>query len=446
MILDRQRAKNCMILGLLIFIHAIVCCYSLVRIAVYEFPIVFDVPASRYHIYFDSARLKFALASAAAFALLAPLLVLARFSFGYVVSFYFYTMVLSYLWLNCFSDLAYDHRLAGFSAAASAIAFFIPALFITRPVRQIYALSALGFDRLLTGILIFSTVTIGIGSHYNFRLVGIESIYDFRDMIELPTILSYLIGMISSTMLPFAFAGLVTRKAYHRAGVALFLLLCLYPVTLSKLPLLAPFWLIGILLLTKFFEVRIAVVLSLLGPIFVTVVLIGIFNEHAGPLLSTINFRMIAIPAVAMDVYSDFFSRHDLTYFCQVSFLKSVMHCPYQEALSLVMERNYKLGNFNASLFATEGIASVGTMFAPVSAFACGLVIAIGNRLSAGLPAPFILVSGAVIPQVLLNVQLSTVLLTHGAGLLFLLWYITPRSIFPRTEDLKQQAPVAAAH
>ena len=106
------------------------------------------------------------------------------------------------------------------------------------------------------------------------------------------------------------------------------------------------------------------------------------------------------------------------------------MQCPYQEQLSIVMERIYKLGNFNASLFATEGIASVGVPFAPVATFLCGLVIALANRLSAGLPASFILISGAVLPQVLLNVPLTTVLLTHGAGLLFLLWYVTPRSLF----------------
>ena len=68
---------------------------------------------------------------------------------------------------------------------------------------------------------------------------------------------------------------------------------------------------------------------------------------------------------------------------------------------------------------------------------ACGLIIAIGNRVSASLPAQFVMISGAVLPQVLLNVPLSTVLLTHGAGLLFLLWYITPRSIF-------SEAPQAA--
>jgi hypothetical protein len=60
----------------------------------------------------------------------------------------------------------------------------------------------------------------------------------------------------------------------------------------------------------------------------------------------------------------------------------------------------------------------------------CGLVIAFGNRLSAGLPSRFILISGALLPQVLTNVPLTTALLTHGMAVLFLLWCITPRAIF----------------
>jgi hypothetical protein len=147
----------------------------------------------------------------------------------------------------------------------------------------------------------------------------------------------------------------------------------------------------------------------------------------------TVNFRVLAIPAVAMDVYGDFFSRHELTYFCQISMLKPFVSCPYHDQLSIVMERAYKLGNFNASLFATEGIASVGLLWAPVVTFACGLIVALGNSVSVGLPDRFVLISGAVFPNVFLNVALSTALLTHGLLVLFLLWYITPRSMFEAT-------------
>jgi hypothetical protein len=156
---------------------------------------------------------------------------------------------------------------------------------------------------------------------------------------------------------------------------------------------------------------------------------------------------MMAVPSIAMDVYNDFFSTHDLTYFCQISFLKRAMFCPYHDQLSAVMRQSYNLGDFNASLFATEGIASVGTLFAPIAAFLCGLVIALGNRLSAGLPANFIMVSGAIIAKVLVDVPLTTAMLTHGLGTLFLLWYITPRAIFvvdtvsKTLSTLKQRRP-----
>jgi hypothetical protein len=112
--------------------------------------------------------------------------------------------------------------------------------------------------------------------------------------------------------------------------------------------------------------------------------------------------------------------------------LKQLMTCPYADQLSIIMDRAYHVGNMNASMFATEGIASVGPALAPISMFVCGLVIALANRLSSGLPPRFILVSGAIIPQVLLNVPLTVTLLTHGAALLFLLWYVTPRGMFEK--------------
>ena len=46
------------------------------------------------------------------------------------------------------------------------------------------------------------------------------------------------------------------------------------------------------------------------------------------------------------------------------------------------------MGNFNGSLFATEGIASVGPLWAPLSALVCGLIVSLGNSASARLPAP----------------------------------------------------------
>ncbi len=125
-----------------------------------------------------------------------------------------------------------------------------------------------------------------------------------------------------------------------------------------------------------------------------------------------------------------FFASHPLTWFCQISVLKPLTHCPYQDPLAVVMQNTYGFGNLNASLFATEGVASVGIYLAPLAALVSGLVLALGNRASAGLPPRFVLMSAGVLPQVLLNVPLSVAMLTHGTVILFLLWYVTPHGLF----------------
>jgi hypothetical protein len=269
--------------------------------------------------------------------------------------------------------------------------------------------------------------------------------YEYRAKLETPTIENYLIAIVSSALLPFAFAGFVAVKAYWRAAAVLILLSLFYPITLTKITLFAPLWLLFILVLSRLFEVRIAVVLSLLMPVLFGLASILLFKDSAITYFSLVNFRMIAVPSIAIDVYNDFFSKHDITHFCQIWFLKPLLRCSYQDPLSIVMANAYKLGNFNASLFATEGIASVGLLLAPIATLVCGLVIALGNRLSAGLPAEFVLTSGTILSLVLLNVPLSTALLTHGAGILFLLWCVTPRSLFDKPAVVGELLPTSFA-
>jgi hypothetical protein len=418
-------------LACLIGCHLVIVCASLVLIAQ-----LLNAPA--FHIFFDQARLPGAIAVVAAFALVSLLFVFARFSVGYFIGFYLYSMIVGYLWINRFSDLNYDHGLSGLSAAASALAFLLPALLITSPIPQAYVLSRRSFELILTLILLAALATIAGGAIYNFKFVAVQNIYEIRDKLEFPTATTYAMAMTSSVLLPFAFAGFVERRNFWRAGAVLFLALLFYPITLSKLTLFTPAWLVATAVLARLFRARTSVILSLLLPLLAGI-LITAFK--AWPMyLFVVNFRMMAVPSVAMDVYNHYFSDHDLTYFCQIRFLKPFMACPYQDQLSVVLEKVYRLGNFNASLFATEGTASVGPLLAPLSALVCGLVIALGNRVSAGLPPAFVLTSSAVLPQILLNVPLTTTLVTHGAAALFLLWYVTPRPMFEEKILLHGQA------
>jgi hypothetical protein len=425
-------------LAILIVVYVVICCVS----SVFASQLY-----SAFHLFYDSTRLATAALVVAVFAaVLLLFLTFAEFSFGYVASFYFSSMVVGYLWFNFFSDLDYNRELAGLSAVASLVVFMLPALGISSPIRQIFTMSQRAFDRLLMLIFLLCLVTGAVGASYNFRFVLPSEVSNLRGD-PFPRILNYLIATSSSALLPFLFACFVARRAHWRAGAVLVVLLLYYPIAMSKTALFTPAWLAFMALLARISAARQAVVVSLLLPMLAGVGLIVLLmndvvsSSIAMPYFYTVNFRIIAVPSIAMDIYNDFFSRHEVTHFCQIRLLKLIIGCSYQDQLSVVMLNNYPVGgNFNASLFATEGIASVGSLFAPVSVFAAGLVVALGNRLSAGLPPSFIVVSGAVLPQILLNVPLSTVLLTHGAGVLFLLWYITPRGMFEQNDRANVEA------
>jgi hypothetical protein len=422
--------RNRLALITLLYLHIAACCLSLVYVSYYY---------SGYQILkYDVAQIFPSLLNIAPLAVLALVFAFSRFSFGYFLGFGFFTMILGYTWLANFSLLDYDHSLGVIFALVSLIGFLAPALFLNRPIRQWVVLSKTGLDRLLLLVLILAICVLVIGAFYNFRIVDLGDIYKFRLSLEFPAPLRYSIGVFSCALLPFAFACYLMRGYRWHAIAALVLLLLFYPITLTKLALFSPFWLLFLALLARYFEPRIAVVLSLF-----LVLLPGIaieplaahglisvqrFISYFGP----INFRMIAVPSIVLDMYSDFFPKHGLTWFCQNSFVKPFVSCPYGDPLQIVMSRNYALGLANGSLFANEGAASVGLKWAPLSALVCGLVIALGNGLSSGLPARFILLSAGVVSQVLMNVPLSTSLLSNGVAVLFLLWYVTPREMFKR--------------
>src|SRR5581483_2637875 len=351
------------------------------------------------------------------------------------LGFCLYTVVLGYLWLVEFSVFPYEHRWPAVSASFAGLFFLLPALMTASPFPQIFTLSPRAFERMLMAILLVGAVTVVAGALSNFRLVGIGEIYAFRESIHFSAPMGYAIGTTSNVLLPFAFAGFLMRGARWRAAAALALLLLFYPITLTKLTLFAPFWLLLLVVLSRLVEIRKAVVLSLAAPTAIGVVVGVLYKaevlpyELAFPFFGAVNFRMIAVPSLAIDIYNDFFATHPTTHFCQISVLRALVACPYGEPLALLMANNYGLGNLNASLFATEGVASVGSTLAPLAALACGFVIALGNRASAGLPARFVLVSSGILVQVLINIPLTIALLTYGGALLFLLWYVTPRAI-----------------
>lgn len=146
-------------------------------------------------------------------------------------------MIFGYLWLIRFSVLSYDHRLAIISIVVSCLAFLVPALFITSPVKRPLEWPRQRFDLLPFFILLLAAATLAAGAFYGFKPVGFSEMYKFRGQVQPPALLRYATGIMTNALLPFAFACFVERKKYLWLQLSALLLFC--PIALTKLTLFA---------------------------------------------------------------------------------------------------------------------------------------------------------------------------------------------------------------
>ncbi|QPF82081.1 hypothetical protein IC762_20080 [Bradyrhizobium genosp. L] len=361
-----------------------------------------------------------------------PAFVAARFSFGYLVAFSLLSAVFGFVWLSFFSAFDYPHTIARWAMIAALAASMIPLLLQNFPLWR-PALSEAAWERIVV-LLLGASFAVLVGDAFYGVHLG-DPFGAVRSTITRPLLLNYLTGIVIGAVLPYLFAHYATRKRWGLAIGVLLLALCFYPVVINKTVLLLPVWLPFLFWLFGRVSPRQATVLALLIPIIIGLIAFTILlADHRLVLFSAINLRLIAIPSLALDHYADYFAHRELTHFCQISVVHYVTGCRYGE-LGPALAQVYQDGNFNASFLATEGIASVGLALAPLSAFVCGLILSVGSMVSRHLPPRFIAVSSGIAVQAIMNVPLTTGLLSNGIALLFLLWWLTPE---PQTE-LRQQ-------
>jgi hypothetical protein len=373
------------------------------------------------------------------FAAFIPLFLRADFSFGWFAGISFYTMMVGFFWLTFFGNEAYNHTLARWSAVASLFLFLLPLLFQTAPSPKRLHLSAKAMDRFILALLCVAAGVLALSASYGVAFVGLVQSEELRSAFARPAILNYLIGSLLGAALPFAFAYLAIQRRYALACIPILLIWAFYPVVLNKSVVFGGVWLPFLLVLFRLFGAKRAALLSVLLPMLPGMIgyeLVdfgvfannGLFAQVSTFVFGNANVRLFAFPSIAMNQYSDFFATHPLTHFCQIGIIRTMYGCPYPFQLGAAMSEAYHMGSLNGSLFATEGIASVGPLWAPLSALVCGLIVSLGNSASARLPAPLIATSaGLAVQQALLNVPLSASLLTNGVLVLFVLWAVTPR-------------------
>jgi hypothetical protein len=133
----------------------------------------------------------------------------------------------------------------------------------------------------------------------------------------------------------------------------------------------------------------------------------------------------LALPGALTGVYAEFFTFSPLTYFSQMNVVNRFVEYPYNEALGQVIGRYLNNGeagmNANASMWATDGISSIGPIGIVLMGFIVAVALVFANRIVPYSKLPF---AAIVSTTFIMNIGESgffTNMITGGGFLLVLL-------------------------
>jgi hypothetical protein len=267
--------------------------------------------------------------------------------------------------------------------------------------------------------------------HQHMRLVSFEDVYDLRfetNELVKSTLAGYLLSWLSYCFLPFYFARGVIRKSWGDFGLGFLGSLLIYLATGSKAAILMPLVIYSLHLLIgsgKDFLLRLMIVMT------VVVFLVIELLPDEGVLMwvkSILLIRVLGTSGWTISTYYDYFSTNGFTFYTHIGPINALTGAyPYGEySLGQTIGLFYSGSsdaNFNANFWASDGFAAMGVLGIPVvTAIMVGVFYAI-NRIASGYSPRFVVLWLSGFWLALLNLPLTTALLSGGGGLtLFLLW------------------------
>jgi hypothetical protein len=264
----------------------------------------------------------------------------------------------------------------------------------------------------------------------NFSIVSILDVYGKRDAVQLLDLgfVRYLIAWLSNFILPVVIAGGVLNKNYNIVFFCVAAYVFLFFTLGAKLYLLALSYFIlsygylnwckkGDYFLPLIFSIMLIFPLVLIGER-----LEGIKYIYEG----LINVRVFLIQGLAAPVYVEFFSNNGYTYFSHISIISSFIDNPYTEAIPVVLNAEYKLGNFNAPFYYSDGYTSYGLVGMLIMSFIVSAFFYVMDSICKKHDHQYVILSLSVFVVSFSNASFATSLTTFGA-VLFFLYYLFAR-------------------
>lgn len=308
-------------------------------------------------------------------------------------------------------------------------------------------------DHVVGALALFSTVLLLVSNLEHMRLVSFEDVYDLRfESAAVPqsTASAYLISWLSYCFISYLYArGLIYRKwSYVAAGLAASLLLymstgaktaaLLLPVTMG----LNWLWKSGSDFLSR-----------LLGTMVVAILVVVLVLPDSGVWMwakSIFLVRVLGTAGWTASKYLEHFGVEGFTYYSHIGPINALTHAyPFDDlSLGQMIGLAYSgsiEANFNASFWASDGFAALGPIGVLVITPFVAAVLHITNRVTSHLDPRFTVLWMGGFFMALLNVPLSTALLSGGGLIIFLLaWWLSRRheGVWRRSARRSEARPI----
>lgn len=291
-------------------------------------------------------------------------------------------------------------------------------------------------DRGLGALAVCAMILIVVANVDHMRLVSFEDVYDLRaDATSGPSnpFLSYLSSWISYCFISYFFARGIIHGRWLHLGLGVVGSLILYMSSGAKASLLLLPITLGLLVLWRhgpgfLSRTLFVLVVLILGLIFI------LPDEGAGLWAkSIILVRIIGSSGWTASKYFEYFEQNDRTYYTHVRPIDAIINSyPYGEySLGQVIGIEYSgspEANFNASFWASDGFAAAGILGVVIITAPLVVLLYLINRFTMAFQNRFTLSWNAGFFIALLNVPLSTALLSGGGLiLLFVAWFASRR-------------------
>jgi hypothetical protein len=261
------------------------------------------------------------------------------------------------------------------------------------------------------------------------QLTSFEDIYDLRSeafKVDLGPAINYSTTWLLYAFLPFYFAYGLLRRNLKNIAIGLAISVLFYSIAGHKTAILMGVAVLGLYGLLGFRENFLFALLVSLAGILIVLTLVPATD---GPLFwakSIFIVRMLSTGGWCLSMYYEFFSTNPLTYYTHIGIISALTGAyPYTGyALGQVIGLEYFgsiEANFNAGFWASDAVAALGWLGVPIVTAAVCLVEIFINRFSRGYSTRFVALWLTGYWQTVLNVPLSTALLSGGGILIMTL-------------------------